>query len=625
MDEDALRAMLPMGFGKQTKGGRKGPMGGAAAADATTETSLSAGSNGTAPARPIQGPSLGPMTASRRAKEERKSNSDDDEDDDGLTAEEREANRRAEAEAGSDDEDDDDDDDQGRSDASSVDLGPESLSTADLQTAGLPVESHVDLKEHTKSVSALDVDPSGARVATGSYDYDVRLWDFGGMTSSFKPTKTFEPFRNYFIHDLAWSSNGERLLAVSGTSQPKLFDRNGNELATYKKGDVYLRDMKQTSGHVAEITSCSWLDDNTFVTASADSTIRLWDPEVKLKQRTVINVRSRERGGRTKVTAHAVSPDGAKTIAAACQDGALHLWSTSGNYARPNATVEGAHKKDTTTTSIAFSRDGRTLATRGGDGDDSVKLWDVRSFKKPLAERHGLANLHAQTSVIFSIDEQTLLTGTSGSNGARGGIEVLSRSDLSSVRTIDVPTAGPSSDDSVIRLLWHPRINQLFATTSTGSCCVFFSPTTSIRGALLALPKAAKQSRALSPSAFGSSEAPITTPGAGDLQSRGQGLSQAAKKRRMVKEGASDPRAPQKPMSGPGKGGRIGLAATHHMVQDIYGDKSDSRHEDPREALLRYADKDGEEGQGGREKKFTKAWEVNQPKTIYHQDKEGEQ
>ena len=30
------------------------------------------------------------------------------------------------------------------------------------------------------------MDPSGARVVIGGYDYDVRLWDFAGMDSSFQ-------------------------------------------------------------------------------------------------------------------------------------------------------------------------------------------------------------------------------------------------------------------------------------------------------------------------------------------------------------------------------------------------------------------------------------------------------
>lgn len=67
--------------------------------------------------------------------------------------------------------------------------------------------------------------------------------------------------------------------------------------ATYIKGDPYIRDMKHTrsiihiilrrlwpsslivpphSGHVSELTSCSWHPKNSevFITSSADSTIR---------------------------------------------------------------------------------------------------------------------------------------------------------------------------------------------------------------------------------------------------------------------------------------------------------------------------------------------------------------
>lgn len=47
------------------------------------------------------------------------------------------------------------------------------------------------------------------------------------------------------------------------------------------------------------------------------------------------------------------------------------MWSTSSNYARPNATCEAAHAKGTETSGLAFSIDGRTLVSRGGD--DTVK------------------------------------------------------------------------------------------------------------------------------------------------------------------------------------------------------------------------------------------------------------
>ena len=43
-----------------------------------------------------------------------------------------------------------------------------------------------------QTVSALSLDPSGTRVISGSYDYDAKLWDFGGMNAEFKPFRSWE-------------------------------------------------------------------------------------------------------------------------------------------------------------------------------------------------------------------------------------------------------------------------------------------------------------------------------------------------------------------------------------------------------------------------------------------------
>lgn len=104
---------------------------------------------------------------------------------------------------------------------------------------------------------------------------------------------------------------------------------------------------------------------------------------------------------------------------------------------------------------------------------------------------------------------------------------------------------------------------------------------------------------------------PIITPGATDASSRGQGTSAQSKKRKLEKM-RQDPRIsriPERPMEGPGKGGRIGAAATQHMVQNIFRDNS--RSQDPREALLKYAT------ESEKDPKWTSAWKETQPKTIY--------
>ena len=61
-----------------------------------------------------------------------------------------------------------------------------------------PVSHELLLKDHNKVLSALAMDPSGARLLSGSHDYDCKLWDFGGMDSRCKPFKSWEPAGCYY-------------------------------------------------------------------------------------------------------------------------------------------------------------------------------------------------------------------------------------------------------------------------------------------------------------------------------------------------------------------------------------------------------------------------------------------
>lgn len=62
-----------------------------------------------------------------------------------------------------------------------------------------PTTHELVLKDHTKVVSSLALDPSGARVLSGSHDYDCKLWDFGGMDARCRPFKSWEPAGSYHV------------------------------------------------------------------------------------------------------------------------------------------------------------------------------------------------------------------------------------------------------------------------------------------------------------------------------------------------------------------------------------------------------------------------------------------
>ncbi|KAK0473198.1 hypothetical protein IW261DRAFT_1423737 [Armillaria novae-zelandiae] len=466
-----------------------------------------------------------------------------------------------------------------------------------------PVTHEIILKDHTKVVSALALDPSGARILSGSHDYDCKLWDFGGMDMRCKPFKTWEPAGSYHIHDLKYSNDGQKFLVITGTTQARLYDRDGEEEATFVKGDPYIRDMKHTSGHVGELSSCAWhpKDSKLFITGSADSTIRIWDVENKRKQKTVIVVKSKDRGARTKVTACAYSTDG-RMIGGACLDGALHMWQTNSNFVRPNLSVEGAHSKGTETGSVVFGVDGRTVLTRGGD--DTVKLWDLRSFKKPLATHSGLTTLYPTTNAILSPDGKYVVTGAAASSkGGNGKLMFLDKNTLEAVKTLEV-------DSTPVKVFWHSKINQIVTGLSSGQICVLYSPLTSTNGAKLLMNKGPPRKVTIEDMSDALAAPSIVTPHALPMFREGDGIVKTLKRKRD--RDRMDPRKsrrPELPVTGPGRGGRVGASATQHVVQNLVRDTT--RDEDPREALLKYATKATEDPQ------WTAAWQVNQPKPVF--------
>ena len=73
------------------------------------------------------------------------------------------------------------------------------ISDEESELPEFPTTHEISLKDHTKVVSALALDPSGARIVSGSHDYDCKLWDFGGMDVRCKPFKTWEPAGTYYV------------------------------------------------------------------------------------------------------------------------------------------------------------------------------------------------------------------------------------------------------------------------------------------------------------------------------------------------------------------------------------------------------------------------------------------
>ena len=141
----------------------------------------------------------------------------------------------------------------------------------------VPVSHQIALKAHSKTVTCLALDPSGSRLVTGSSDHDLYFWDFAGMTRELKPFRHLEePLGSFQLRSIGYSPTADRIIVAGASNQPCIFDRDGRKLTTLMKGDMYIRDMRSTKGHVAACTAAAWHvhDRGTVTTAGEDGTVR---------------------------------------------------------------------------------------------------------------------------------------------------------------------------------------------------------------------------------------------------------------------------------------------------------------------------------------------------------------
>ncbi|KAH8430522.1 WD40 repeat domain-containing protein [Aspergillus melleus] len=508
------------------------------------------------------------------------------------------------------DKDDSDDDDSDDSDDDSDDEDE------------FPVSHELLLKTHDRAVTTLTADPAGSRLITGSTDCSVKLHDFASMTpSTVRAFKSVDPSEKknsaaqeaHAVHYAAFNPlSPSYVLVVTATPQPRILSRDGETVTEFAKGDMYLRDLHHTKGHVSEVSSGAWspTDENLCVTAGSDSTVRIWDANVGRSQKEVIVHKSRVAGsaGRSKMTAVAWgSPKqgGPNVLVAAALDGSLVMWGGDGPFTRPSGEIRDAHTRDTWTSGIDISASGRLVITKGGD--DTIKLWDTRKFKQPITTvAHPSSSFRYPTSnIVFSPTSANVLTGSE-----TGHLHILNPATLKPELVTPVTPGSP-----LITVQWHEKLNQIMTGSANAETHVLYNPNTSTKGAAMVMSKAPKRrhidddpnltmdlTQGLSGDSIvtGSNGIPHYSSSTRASRHPNVGMTHSGRPK--------DPRRPHLPAQTPFAKSQ---PDERHIRENI--PLSSMRDEDPREALLKYADK------AEKDPVFTKAWKETQPKTIYRE------
>ena len=298
-------------------------------------------------------------------------------------------------------------------------------------------------------VKSVAYSSDGVTLAIGDGDGYVRLW--GARTGEFWQTVgSHVDGRNYGVNDLAFSPDGNILVSGGNDNKLKLWDTFTGE---------HLRTLE---GHSNGILGVTFSPDGSTIASASWTEIRFWNANTGINLHTIQGhtrsvysstfspdgnlLASGDSGGRIMlrnpnsgqlihtfqrngmaVRAVAFSPDGSMLASGHQSQGTkedqhIMLWNVMTRnelYSFDEHFHDADYSRDYGAFSVAFSPDGETLASGGGE---YIYLWDVKTGeRKQNLVPKGSGIIY---SISFSPDGQTFLSAFAHDRWNSGSIDL---------------------------------------------------------------------------------------------------------------------------------------------------------------------------------------------------------
>ncbi|KAK3341839.1 WD40-repeat-containing domain protein [Lasiosphaeria hispida] len=204
----------------------------------------------------------------------------------------------------------------------------------------------ITLIGHKLEVQSVAFLGDGSRLASGSSDQTIKIWD----TITGECVRTLTGHGNY-VYSVAFSGDGSRLASGSEDQTIKIWDTITGEC------------VRTLTDHGNSVYSVAFSGDGSrLASGSEDQTIKIWDTITGECVRTLT-------GHGNYVLSVAFSGDGSR-LASDSEDKTIKIWDTITGECVRTLTGHG-----NSVYSVAFSGDGSRLAS--GSLDETIKIWDT--------------------------------------------------------------------------------------------------------------------------------------------------------------------------------------------------------------------------------------------------------
>jgi len=283
--------------------------------------------------------------------------------------------------------------------------------------------AHKTLRGHTAVVNMTVFSPDGHTVATASEDCTAKLWN--ARTGQLKATLEGHTFD---IHYLAFSPDGRTIATASDDNTVMLWDTQSGALRITLEGHEEMIESQiicvafspdgasvATAGgdgtailwtsageltwilddHMARVFMVAFSPDGqTLATCADDETAKLWDVLTGELRWTLENTGWDITGWQQNL---AFSPDSTTVVVGSTAPHVVQVWDVR--------TGERLRTLQAITDCVAFSPDGRLIATGANEHPFVVQLWDARTgdLRETL-----IGHQSANKNVAFSPDGRTL-------------------------------------------------------------------------------------------------------------------------------------------------------------------------------------------------------------------------